>query len=249
MARYKITVEYDGTRFFGWQEQKDGPSVQTSIAQALAACGNEGQPEVVGAGRTDAGVHALGQVAHFDLPRVWDPDRLQGALNAHLRGQGVAVLACQAAPDDFHARFSAIWRRYSYLISNRRAPLALWENRAAWEPLPLDAEAMHEAAQILVGHHDFSAFRASACQAKSPMKTLDLLTVRRQRDLVIVDAQARSFLHRQVRNMVGTLILVGNGKWTKGDVKAALASLDRTQSGPSAPAAGLYLTGVGYPEK
>jgi tRNA pseudouridine38-40 synthase len=246
MTRYKITVEYDGGDFVGWQRQANGPSVQAALEEAVRRfCGETVLVE--GAGRTDAGVHALGQVAHFDLAKATDADTVMAAVNFHLKPAPVAVLSAEAVADDFHARFSAIRRAYLYRIVNRRAPLALERGRAWFVPQPLDAGAMHAAAQVLVGHHDFTSFRAGECQAKSPVKTLDLLSVARDGDVVAVRAEARSFLHHQVRNFVGSLKLVGEGRWSADDLRDVLAARDRGAAGPTAPAAGLYLTEVGYP--
>lgn len=246
MTRYKITIEYDGGGFVGWQRQDNGPSVQAALEQAIFGfCGE--RVLVEGAGRTDAGVHALGQVAHFDLAKETTADTVMKAVNFHLKPAPVAVLAAEAVAGDFHARFSAVKRAYLYRIVNRRAPLALERGRAWFVPQPLDAMAMHDAAQLLVGHHDFTSFRASECQAKSPVKTLDLLAVQRCGELIEVRAAARSFLHHQVRNFVGSLKLVGEGRWTAGDLKAVLEARARAAAGPTAPAAGLYLTEVGYP--
>jgi tRNA pseudouridine38-40 synthase len=246
MTRYKVTVEYDGGDFVGWQRQANGPSVQAALEEAIRRfCGETVLVE--GAGRTDAGVHALGQVAHFDLAKATDADTVMAAVNFHLKPAPVAVLSAEAVADDFHARFSAIRRAYLYHIFNRRAPLALERGRAWFVPQPLDAAAMHAAAQVLVGHHDFTSFRAGECQAKSPVKTLDLLTVARDGDVVAVRAEARSFLHHQVRNFVGSLKLVGEGRWSADDLRDVLAARDRGAAGPTAPAAGLYLTEVGYP--
>ncbi len=246
MTRYKITIEYDGGGFVGWQRQDNGPSVQAALEQAIFGfCGE--RVLVEGAGRTDAGVHALGQVAHFDLAKETTADTVMKAVNFHLKPAPVAVLAAEAMPGDFHARFSAVKRAYLYRIVNRRAPLALERGRAWFVPQPLDAMAMHDAAQLLVGHHDFTSFRASECQAKSPVKTLDLLSVQRCGELIEVRAAARSFLHHQVRNFVGSLKLVGEDRWSAADLKAALEARDRSAAGPTAPAAGLYLTEVGYP--
>lgn len=246
MTRYKITIEYDGGGFVGWQRQDNGPSVQAALEEAVFGfCGE--RVLVEGAGRTDAGVHALGQVAHFDLAKETTADTVMKAVNFHLKPAPVAVLAAEAVAGDFHARFSAVKRAYLYRIVNRRAPLALERGRAWFVPQPLDAVAMHDAAQLLVGHHDFTSFRASECQAKSPVKTLDLLAVQRCGEAIEVRAAARSFLHHQVRNFVGSLKLVGEGRWTAGDLKAALEARDRAAAGPTAPAAGLYLTEVGYP--
>jgi tRNA pseudouridine38-40 synthase len=248
MARYKLTLEYDGRGFVGWQRQDNGPSIQQALEDAIERFSGE-RVAVTGAGRTDAGVHALGQVAHFDLAAARDPDEVFGALNYHLKPAAIAVLATEAADDDFHARFSAIGRRYRYRIVNRRAPLTLSAGRAWWVPAALDAEAMNEAAQGLVGRHDFTSFRASQCQAKSPVKTLDSLVVARRGEVIEILASARSFLHNQVRNMVGSLALVGEGKWTGADLAAALAARDRTAAGPCAPPEGLYLVAVDYPKR
>ncbi len=250
MTRYRITVEYDGGDFVGWQRQANGPSVQAALEEAVRRfCGETVLVE--GAGRTDAGVHALAQVAHLDLAKQTTADTLMAALNFHLKPAPVAVLAAEAVSADFHARFSAICRAYLYRIVNRRAPLALERGRAWFVPQPLDAGAMHAAAQVLVGRHDFTSFRASECQARSPVKTLDILTVARPEeaggDLIEIRAEARSFLHHQVRNFAGSLKLVGEGKWAADDLRRALEARDRAAAGPTAPAAGLYLTAVGYP--
>lgn len=245
MPRYRLLIEYDGGPFVGWQMQAGGPSVQGVITQAVAAFADE-KVTVQGAGRTDAGVHALGQVAHVDLARDWRPDRVRDALNANLRPHPVAVLAVEKAADAFHARFSAKRRHYLYRIVNRRADLALERNRAWRVPRPLDAAAMHAAAQCLIGRHDFTTFRAADCQAKSPVKTLDRLDVERAGEEVRVHASARSFLHHQVRSMVGSLVLVGEGKWSADDFSAALAARSRAACGPVAPPEGLYLVSVDY---
>ena len=245
MPRYKLTLEYDGRGFVGWQRQDTGPSVQEALEDAIEAFSGE-RVATVAAGRTDSGVHALGQVAHFDLEKTREPGVVRDALNHHRGGRTVSVLAAEAVDGDFHARFSAVERVYRYRIVNRRSPLALDAGRAWWAPKPLDAEAMRAAAQILVGEHDFSSFRASHCQAESPVRTLDELAVERRGDEVAVTARSRSFLHHQVRNMVGTLVLVGEGKWRAEDVAAALAARDREAGGPTAPADGLYLVAVRY---
>ncbi|HVO16031.1 MAG TPA: tRNA pseudouridine(38-40) synthase TruA [Alphaproteobacteria bacterium] len=246
MPRYRLTLEYDGRAFVGWQRQDNGPSVQAALEAAIRKfCGESAT--VHAAGRTDSGVHALGQVVHVDLVKEAPTDTVRDALNAHLRPAPVAVLDAAAAAPDFHARFSAIERRYRYRIVNRRAPLALDIGRAWHVSVPLDAAAMHGAAQLLVGNHDFTSFRAAECQAKSPVKTLDALDVERIGDEITIATRARSFLHHQVRNMVGTLKLVGEGKWAADDVAAALAARDRAKSGPTAPAEGLYLVAVRYP--
>jgi tRNA pseudouridine38-40 synthase len=245
MPRYKLTVEYDGRPFVGWQVQDNGVSVQGVLTAAVAAfCGET--VHVQGAGRTDAGVHALGQIAHVDLTKAWDADTVRDALNAYLRPHPVAVLAAEPAPNGFDARFSAMKRHYLYRIVNRRADLALDAGRALRVPRPLDAEAMHAAAQRLVGRHDFTTFRATECQAKSPEKTLDRLDVERDGEELNIHASARSFLHHQVRSMVGSLVLVGDGRWSADDLASALAARDRRACGPVAPPDGLYLVRVDY---
>jgi tRNA pseudouridine38-40 synthase len=245
MARFKLTLEYDGGAFFGWQRLAEGPSVQGCLeAAAFKLCGE--RVEAVGAGRTDAGVHALGQVAHVDIEKEFTPDRLRDALDAHLRPEPVAVLEASLAAPDFHARFDATNRVYRYRICNRRADLALDRGRAWRIGGPLDAAAMHEAAQLLLGNHDFTTFRDSQCQAKSPVKTLDRCDVTRRGAEVEIWCEARSFLHRQVRSIVGTLAEVGLGNWTAQDVAGALAAADRARCGPVAPAEGLYLARVDY---
>jgi len=245
MPRYKLTIEYDGGPFVGWQIQDNGPSVQGVLAAAVEAfCGEK--VSVQGAGRTDAGVHALAQVGHVDLAKDWDGDTVRDALNAHLRPHPVAVIAAERVDDSFDARFSAIRRHYLYRIINRRADLT-FERGHAWRiAKPLDIPAMQAAAQRLVGRHDFTTFRNVECQAKSPVKTLDQLDVHRRADDVQVMASARSFLHSQVRSMVGALALVGEGKWTVDDVSVALAKRDRAACAPVAPPDGLYLARVDY---
>jgi tRNA pseudouridine38-40 synthase len=245
MPRYKLTLEYDGTPFVGWQLQEGQMSVQGRLADAIAAfSGQDVVPR--GAGRTDAGVHATAQVAHVDLAKDWEPAKVRDALNALLRPEPVAVLRCEKVADDFNARFSATARHYLYRIIDRRAPLALERNRAWSVYRTLDAKAMHDAAQVLLGHHDFTTFRSSDCQAASPEKTLDRLTVSRHGEIIRVEASARSFLHNQVRSMVGSLKLVGEGRWTGVDLKQALDAKDRGACGPVAPACGLYLVQVVY---
>jgi tRNA pseudouridine38-40 synthase len=245
MPRYKLTLEYDGTPFVGWQVQENGPSVQGRVAEAIKAfCGEETLPR--GAGRTDAGVHALGQVAHMDLAKEWPAWKVRDALNAKLRPDPISVLVCELVAGDFDARFSATARRYLYRIVNRRSPLALGRDRAWHVTHALDAAAMHDAAQVLVGHHDFTTFRSSECQASSPVKTLDSLSVTRLGEKIVIEASARSFLHNQVRSMVGSLKLVGEGKWTARDLAAALEARTRGACGPVAPACGLYLVKVDY---
>ncbi len=247
MTRYALTVEYDGRPFMGWQRQDHGPSVQAAIERALHAMTGE-QATVHAAGRTDAGVHATAMRAHLDLAtKSPEPFRLMEALNALLRPDPVAILACDIVADDWHARFSCLGRAYEYRIVNRRAPLT-FEAGLAWRvPPPLDADAMHAAAQMLVGRHDFTTFRSVHCQAESPVKSLDRLDVRRDGDRVIVTTAARSFLHHQVRSMVGCLALVGEGKWRADELKAALDARDRSALGYNAPPDGLYFTGATYP--
>ena len=245
MPRYKLTIEYDGTPYVGWQAQDNGASVQGVLTDAIAAFAGE-RVTVSAAGRTDTGVHALGQVAHLDLGKDWDVDRVRDAINFHLRPQPVAVLSAERVDPSFDARFSAIKRHYLYRIINRRADLTLDAGHAWRVPRPLDAAAMHEAAQRLVGKHDFTTFRSTECQAKSPLKTLDRLDVAREGDTIDVRASARSFLHSQVRSMVGSLVHVGEGKWTADDLARALAARDRTACGQVAPPDGLYLIKVDY---
>ena len=246
MPRYKLTIEYDGTGLVGWQRQANGLSVQEALETAIAKfCGESAT--VHGAGRTDAGVHALAQTAHVDLTQLVTPEVLRSAVNYHLRPAKIAVLAVEPVSQAFDARLSATGRIYLYRILNRRTPPALERNRVWHVAPPLDIEAMRQGASHLVGHHDFSTFRDSLCQAKSPVKTLDVLELRRAGDDIHIEARARSFLHHQVRNIVGTLKLVGLGHWHPDDVARALAARDRRAGGPTAPADGLYLVGVGYP--
>jgi len=245
MIRYKLTLEYDGRPFVGWQRQANGASVQAALEEAvLRFCGES--VTAIAAGRTDAGVHALAQVAQIDLPGEVATDKLRYAINFHLKPLPVAVLRAELAPEGFHARFSARMRRYRYRILNRRAPLVLDAGRAWRVPQPLDAPAMNQAAQHLVGRHDFTSFRATLCQAQSPVKTLDRLSIDRSGEEIIVLAEARSFLHHQVRNMVGSLKLVGEGRWSEADLVRALEARDRRAAGPTAPAFGLYLIEVRY---
>jgi len=245
MHRYMLTLEYDGTPFVGWQMQENGPSVQSRLIEAVKAFSGE---DVIprGAGRTDAGVHALGQVSHFDLAKDWEPDKVRDALNAQLRPDPISVLNCERAAEDFDARFSAKARHYLYRIVDRRAPLALERNRAWGVFRPLDAEAMLEAARTLIGNHDFTTFRSTECQAPSPVKTLDRLEISRHGEVIRIEVSARSFLHNQVRSMVGSLKLVGDGRWTERDLKQALEARDRNACGPVAPPCGLYLVKVDY---
>ena len=245
MPRYKLVIEYDGTPYVGWQVQDNGTSVQGVITDAIAAFTGE-RVTVSGAGRTDAGVHALGQVAHVDLAKDWDNETVRDAINAHLRPHPIAVLTAERVGENFDARFSATRRHYLFRIVNRRANLALEQNRAWRIARPLDDTAMHAAAQKLVGRHDFTTFRAAECQAKSPIKTLDRLDVVRNGEEVRILAMARSFLHHQVRSMVGSLVHVGEGKWSGDDLGAALAACDRSACGQVAPPQGLYLVRVEY---
>ena len=245
MPRYKLTIEYDGSGFVGWQRQDNGLSVQQALEEAVA--GFSGQAVTAhAAGRTDSGVHALGQVVHIDLDGDPGPETVRDAINFHLKPAPVSVLTAEAADGDFHARISATERAYLYRIANRRAPLAVDRDRAWWVPTPLDTDAMADGARALLGRHDFTTFRAAGCQAASPVKTLDVLEVAGDGDEIRVTVRARSFLYRQVRNIVGTLALVGEGKWSPGDVGVALAARDRSAGGPTAPAHGLYLLEVVY---
>jgi tRNA pseudouridine38-40 synthase len=245
MPRYRLTLEYAGGPFVGWQRQAEGASVQGALETAIEKLSGE-RITVTGAGRTDAGVHALGQVAHFDLEKTFEAGKVRDALNHYLRPDPVCVLDAAAADGEFHARFSATSRHYLFRILNRRSPPALEEGRV-WHVSPrLDAEAMHAAAQYLVGQHDFTTFRAAECQAASPVKTLDRLDVSRRADEIHIEASARSFLHHQIRSFAGTLKLVGEGKWTPRDVAAALAAKDRARCGPVSPPDGLYLVRVDY---
>ena len=246
MPRFKLTIEYDGSGFAGWQRQENGSSIQQALEDAVFALTSEAAI-VHGAGRTDAGVHALGQVAHVDLSRPWEPWRLREALNAHLTGRPVAVLKAERAGDEFDARRDADRRHYLYRIVNRRAPLALELNRAWPIKRALNAADMHEAAQALIGKHDFSTFRDSQCQANSPLRTLDAIEVMREGEDIACRVSARSFLHRQVRSMVGSIVEVGFGKWRTADLRAVLEAADRARCGPVAPACGLYLERVVYP--
>jgi tRNA pseudouridine38-40 synthase len=247
VTRFRLIVEYDGGPFMGWQRQAHGPSVQQAIEEAVEAI--TGAPATLhAAGRTDAGVHALAMTAHVDIDRPIAPFRLSEGLNARLRPHPVAILSAQPVAGDWHARFSCVGRRYAYRIVNRRAPLAL-ESGHAWQvAVPLDAGAMHEAAQLLVGHHDFTTFRSAHCQSESPVRTLDRLDVRRDGDVIQIEAAARSFLHHQVRSMVGCLQLVGRGKWSAGDLRAVLEARDRAELGLNAPPQGLYFVEAVYPE-
>ena len=245
MPRYKLTLEYDGTPFVGWQRQDNGPSVQEALEKAVfALCGEKA--DICGAGRTDAGVHALAMVAHLEIARVFPDGVIRDALNHHMLPSPVSVLQVETVEEDFHARFSCVRRAYEYRIINRRARLAIDLNRAWHIPYALDSDAMDAAAQVLVGKHDFTTFRATACQSASPVKTLDEISVRRAGDDVIVRCAARSFLHNQVRSFVGSLVEVGRGKWRAQDLKDALLACDRSACGQVAPAHGLYFLRADY---
>ena len=245
MPRYKIVVEYDGTDFVGWQKQKSGSSIQEELEKAIKVFAHT-ETEVYGSGRTDAGVHAYGQVAHFDLPEAMDTFQMRASFNALLRPNPIAVLSVEEVSDDFHARFSAKQRSYIYKILNRQAPAVLDKNRVWQVGLPLNVSEMQKAAHLLLGKHDFSTFRDSECQAKSPVKTLDELTISKRGDYIFFLVRAKSFLHHQVRNMVGSLVEVGLGKWTVDDFHEAMHACDRTKGGPTAPASGLYFQSVLY---
>ena len=246
MTRFRLTIEYDGRPFMGWQRQAHGPSVQQAIEEAIQAITHEAVT-LHAAGRTDAGVHALAMTAHVDIARPISPFRLADGVNAKLRPLPIAVLSAREVDADFHARFSCMGRRYLYRIVNRRAPLALDAGRAWRVPVVLHADVMNRAAQLLVGRHDFTTFRSVHCQAESPVKKLDLLAVRRFGEAIEIEAAARSFLHHQVRSMVGCLQLVGRGKWTDRDLKAALDARDRAALGLNAPPDGLYFVEARYP--
>lgn len=245
MPRYKISVEYDGGPFVGWQRQDSGPSIQAALEDAVLAFSGE-RVLMRGAGRTDSGVHARGQVAHFDLTVEKPPEEVRGALNFHLKPNPIAVPTVEIAAPGFHARFSATWRRYRYRILNRRTRAGIDEGFVWHVPVPLDLTSMQEAARVLVGTHDFNSFRSVSCQAKSSLKTLDELAARRDGEEIVIDVGARSFLHNQVRILVGTLQLVGRGQWARRDVEQALAALDRARAGPTAPPNGLCLMEVRY---
>lgn len=243
MTRYKVILEYDGTNLIGWQENRQGPSVQSLLKDAIEKfCGV--RPDVVGAGRTDAGVHAVAMVAHFDLDSGVDANTVMRAMNFYLNDAPVSVIDCEVAPDDFNARFSCVMRHYKYIVLNRSAPPVLDKNRAWWVPRKLNVKKMRDAARALVGKHDFTSFRASQCQAKSPIKTLDSCRIERKDDLVVFDFSARSFLHHQVRNMVGTLVEIGLG--TPYDINEIFAARNRSAAGATAPACGLYFIQADY---
>ncbi|MFT4056255.1 MAG: tRNA pseudouridine(38-40) synthase TruA [Novosphingobium sp.] len=246
MTRFALTLEFDGGPFMGLQRQAHGPSVQQSVEDAAFAVTGE-RAIMHAAGRTDAGVHALGMRAHIDIAKPFEAYKLLGALNDRLRPHPIAVLSCEVVPDDWHARFSCVGRAYIYRIANRRAPLTLEKGKAWMVPKPLDAEAMQRAAQALVGLHDFTTFRSTHCQSSSPIKTLDRLEVRREGEMVLIEAEARSFLHHQVRSMVGCLALLGMGRWSEEDLREALAARDRRKLGLNAPPDGLYFVRAVYP--
>ncbi len=245
MPRYRLTIEYDGTGFLGWQYQDHGHTVQGVLEAAIIKL-HGSYFNIQCAGRTDSGVHALAQVAHVDLPRSWDTFELVNAINGNVRPHLVSVLAAEEVTTEFHARFSATGRDYLFRILNRRAPPTIDKNKVWHVPVRLDTQAMHEAAQLLLGQHDFTTFRAAECQANSPVKTLDRFDVLRYGDEIEIIAEARSFLHHQVRSMAGSLRLVGEGKWTPQDLKRALDAKDRAACGPVAPPSGLYLVNVRY---
>lgn len=245
MPRYKLTIEYDGTAYSGWQRQPDAPTIQGIIEDAFTSFVNV--PTVIyGGGRTDAGVHAMGQVAHVDLEKEHSTEAVQGAINRRIYAHPITIRQVEKVSDDFHARFSATKRSYTYLILNRRAKPSLEIDRVWWVPAPLDHVKMYEAAQYLLGHQDFTSFRDSRCQASSPMKTLDYLNIDRQGDHIVITTQSQSFLHHQVRNMTGSLKRVGDGSWEPSKIKDILDAKDRRAAGPTAPASGLYLTGIYY---
>lgn len=245
MPRYKLTIEYDGTPFQGWQWQDHGPSVQGAIEEAVERVNGE-HCLVYGAGRTDSGVHALAQVAHVDFIKPLRADKVRDALNFHLKNHPVSILEAELVSDEFHARFDATERQYLYRIVDRRPKLALDKGRVWRVPYKIDADAMQAAADILIGQHDFTTFRDTQCQSKSPVKTLDEITVLRAGVEVHIHVRAKSFLHKQVRSMTGSLVEVGRGNWSSEDMKSALAAKDRTACGPVAPAEGLYLVRVKY---
>ncbi len=245
MPRFKLTIEYDGTPYSGWQRQEGVPTIQQTLEEVSADFLQE-KITIWGSGRTDAGVHAKGQVAHFDTTKTYTPLKVQGALNKRLKTVPISILAVEEVDEDFHARFSATSRSYEYRILNRRSPPALDVNRVLWIAHPLDCEAMQEAANHLIGHHDFTSFRDSQCQSSTPLKTLDELSILKHHEFIIIKARARSFLHHQVRNMVGTLKRVGEGAWEPGKVKEILEGRDRRLAGPTVTPSGLYLTAVGF---
>lgn len=246
MTRWKLTIEYSGKPYCGWQRQDGQPSVQQEIEEAIQKFSQQ-EVRIQGAGRTDTGVHALGQVAHFDLEyREISAFDIAKAINAHLKPQPIVILKAEEVDAEFHARFHATNKLYRYKIVNRAMPLAIDQNLAWQVYRPLDADAMHDAAQLLVGQHDFTTFRDSECQAKTPIRTLDRIELKRDGENITMEVEAKSFLHHQVRNTIGTLILVGEGKWTKADFKKAFEAKDRTKGGITAPADGLYLVRIDY---
>ncbi len=247
MTRWALLLEYDGSGLVGWQRQANGLSVQEVLEEAASRLNHGARVASIVAGRTDAGVHAEGQVAHLELPDGYRPEKVRDALNYHMKPHPIVILAASTVPDDWSARFDATSRCYRYRILNRRSRPALLLNRVWHVAAPLDAGAMHRAAQLLIGRHDFTSFRAAACQAKSPLRTLDRMDVARDGDIISIEVRARSFLHHQVRNMAGTLRLVGDGSWPESRIAAVLAAKDRAQAGPTAPAEGLTLMAVGYP--
>lgn len=247
MPRYKLTVEYFGTPFHGWQSQLDGKGVQDAIETAIEKFSGE-RVKVQAAGRTDSGVHATGQVIHLDLSKQWDSFRVAQAMNFHLKPVSVVITAHEQVPDHFEARFSALSRHYEFLILNRKARPTIMRDRVWHVPHALDADKMHEAAQLILGQHDFTTFRASMCQANSPIRTLDRLDVERRGEMIHIFASARSFLHNQVRSMVGSLVEVGRERWTPQQFRAALDAVDRKACGPVSPPDGLYLVSVDYPD-
>ena len=245
MPRFKLVIEYDGSGFVGWQHQQNGLSIQEALETAITAFSGE-TVRIQAAGRTDSGVHATHQVGHIDLTKMWRTDTIRDAINAHLKGRGVAILSVTRVSDGFDARFSARKRHYVYKISNRRPPVVLEKNRAWHVKWPIDPARMQAGADVLIGQHDFSTFRAAECQANSPIRTLERLDVESSGDALSIYASARSFLHHQVRSIVGSLVLVGTGKWTPTDLSDALRACDRSRCGPMAPPDGLYLIGVDY---
>ncbi len=244
--RYKITIEYDGTDYVGWQKQKDGLGVQEVIEKAIKKFSGE-DVEIYGAGRTDAGVHGLGQVAHFDLAKEYPIKTIRDAINANIdKSDKVIILDAEVVDEDFHARFSAQERSYVYKIVNRKARLTLDGKRAWWHPTPLDLDNMQSCANVLIGEHDFTSFRASECQAKSPIKSISEITLSQNGDVISIYVRAKSFLHHQVRNIAGTLLWAGQGKITPQEMKTILEAKDRTKAGPTAPAHGLYFLKIRY---
>ncbi|HBM90865.1 MAG TPA: tRNA pseudouridine(38-40) synthase TruA [Rhodospirillaceae bacterium] len=247
MTRWKLTIEYDGSAFFGWQKQAEDISVQQILEEAIEKFSSE-KIRLFVAGRTDTGVHARAQIAHFDLQKEYDAIEIQGAINFHIKEHRISIISAEIVPDNFHARFDALSRTYRYLIINRRPTLALNKGKAWHFPRPLELAPMQEAAALLIGDHDFSTFRAHHCQAKSPIKTMEAIDISQTGELFIFNVRARSFLYHQVRNIVGSLSLVGAGKWSVDDFNTAFQAADRTKGGPTAPAEGLYFWEVVYPE-